>query len=164
MNDSPHRVFLSLGSNLGDRRTTLKEALERLGRSSSVRAIRQSSLYETVPVGKTDQPQFLNLVAEVETTLSPEGLLDITQAIERELGRTRDVRWGPRTLDIDILLYDSVSMNTTRLTVPHLEMTQRRFVLEPLLEIAPDAVLPDGRPVRSFLSDVSSQEVRRLSA
>lgn len=126
--------------------------------------IRQSSLYETAPVGKTDQPEFLNLVAEVETALDPEALLDLIQAIERDLGRTRDVRWGPRTLDIDILLYDSVSVRTERLTVPHPEMTRRRFVLEPLLEIVPDAVLPDGRPVRTLLAAVADQDVRRVTA
>lgn len=164
MDGSFHRVFLSLGSNLGDRRATLEEALTRLNAAGSVKVRRRSSLYETAPVGKTDQPQFLNLVAEVETGLAPEALLDVTQRIEREHGRTRDARWGPRTLDIDILLYDDVSMDTERLTLPHPEMTRRRFVLEPLAEIAPEAVLPDGRSVRGLLPAVSDQDLRRLTA
>lgn len=157
------RAFLSLGSNLGDRRSTLEAALRALEASSDVRIIRRSSLYETAPVGKTDQPDFYNLVVQVETALSPEALLDRCQEIERALGRVRDERWGPRTADVDILLYDRHTVHTERLIVPHPEMLRRRFVLDPLLEIAPDAVLPEGAPIAPYLARVQDQVVRRLA-
>lgn len=158
----PIRGFLSLGSNLGDRRANLDEALVRLEASGLVRVVRRSSLYETAPIGKTDQPWFLNLVVEVDTDLPPEDLLDLTQAIERSLGRTRDGRWGPRTLDIDILLYGDMTLQTDRLILPHPEMTHRRFVLEPLVEIARNLILPDGRAARELLPAVLDQDVRRV--
>jgi len=157
-----HRAFLSLGSNLGDRRAVLDEALVRLEASGSIRVVRRSALYDTAPVAKTDQPRFLNLVAELETDLSPGALLDATLTVEESLGRTRGVRWGPRTLDIDILLYDDLSMQTDRLVLPHPEMMHRRFVLEPLVEIAPGLILPDGRPARALLAAVPDQDVRRV--
>jgi 2-amino-4-hydroxy-6-hydroxymethyldihydropteridine diphosphokinase len=156
-------VFLSLGSNLGDRRATLENALDRLEATATLRVSRRSSLYETAPVGKTDQPRFLNVVAEVETALSPEALLEAVQNVELALGRTRTVRWGPRTLDIDILLYGDATIRTARLVVPHPEMTRRRFVIEPLLEIAPDLVLPDGRSIRDVLETVLDQDVRKTA-
>ncbi|MGH2349886.1 MAG: 2-amino-4-hydroxy-6-hydroxymethyldihydropteridine diphosphokinase [bacterium] len=157
------RAFLSLGSNLADRRAILDDALTRLEAPGRISVIRRSSLYETAPVGKTDQPAFLNLVAEVETSLAPDALLDILQDAEQAFGRTRTVRWGPRTLDIDILLYGDTLIRTERLVVPHPEMTRRRFVIEPLVEIAPDLVLPDGRPVRGVLETVLDQDVRRVA-
>jgi 2-amino-4-hydroxy-6-hydroxymethyldihydropteridine diphosphokinase len=157
------RAFLSLGSNLGDRQATLLAALDALDRGGA-RIIRRSSLYETGPVGKIDQPRFLNLVVEVATDLTPADLLALCQSVERELGRVRKERWGPRTLDIDILLYDRLTMQTPSLTIPHPEMTRRRFVLEPLLEIAPGASLPDGKRLDVFLADVADQDVRRLEA
>jgi 2-amino-4-hydroxy-6-hydroxymethyldihydropteridine diphosphokinase len=158
------RAFLSLGSNLGDRGATLHAALRELGASDEVRVIRRSSLYATAPVGKTDQPEFYNLAVEVETVLAPEALLDRCQAVERHLGRVRGERWGPRTVDVDILLYDRQTVHTERLIVPHPEMLRRRFVLEPLLEIAPDAVLPDGSPITPHLPPLADQSVRRLAS
>lgn len=155
------RAFLSLGSNLGDRRATLQAALEGLERHG-VRIVRRSSLYETAPVGVTDQPAFLNLVVEAETVLAPDGLLAVCQGVERDLGRVRAERWGPRTVDIDILLYNRLTMRTVELEIPHPQLTERRFVLVPLLEIAPDAALPDGRPLRTFLSEVADQDVHRV--
>ena len=145
------RAYLGLGSNQGNRVGLLNAALERLEASGRVRVIKRSSLYETAPVGVTDQPRFVNLVAEVHTDLEPQGLLELALAAERTLGRVRTQRWGPRTVDIDILLYDEVQVDTPTLAIPHPEMTRRRFVLEPLLEIAPDAALPDGRPVGGAL-------------
>lgn len=158
------RVYLSLGSNAGDRRQMLERALARLEASGQVIVLRQSSLYETEPVGKTDQPWFYNLVAEIQTRLTPHELLDLAQAVERDLGRTRDVRWGPRTVDIDIVLYGGEQVSTPRLAVPHPEMARRRFVLLPLVEIAPDLALPDGRRVDALLRDLQDQEVRRVAA
>lgn len=156
------RAFLSLGSNLGDRAEALEAALRAVEAPGDVRIVRRSSLYETAPMGKTDQANFYNLVVEVETALSPGALLDRCQEIERALGRVRDGRWGPRTVDVDILLYDRRTVRTEHLTVPHPEMLRRRFVLEPLLEIAPDAALPDGAPVAPHLAWVRDQVVRRL--
>jgi len=158
------RAYLSLGSNQGDRAALLKDAVARLEAPGRVRVTKQSSLYETAPIGVTDQPWFLNLVVEVETDLDPQALLDLALAVERGLGRVRTQRWGPRTVDIDILLYDTVQMDTPTLAIPHPEMTRRRFVLEPLLEIAPDARLPGGRRVAEFLAGVRDQEVRKVAA
>ncbi len=158
------RVFFSLGANLGDRQATISEALARLEESGHVQVVRRSSVYETAPVGKTDQPWFVNLVAEIETDLPPEALLDLAQRIEADLGRTRDIRWGPRTIDIDVVLYGDQVIRTRRLIVPHPEMTRRRFVLEPLVEIAPDLVMPDGRAVADLAAAVHDQEVRKLTA
>lgn len=157
------RAYLGLGSNQGDRVALLKAALERLEASGHVRVIKRSSLYETAPVGMTEQPRFVNLVAEVETNLDPQELLELALAAERSLGRVRAERWGPRTADVDILLYDDVRVETPTLTIPHPEMTRRRFVLEPLLEIAPDAMLPDGRRLAAFLPEVRSQDVRKVA-
>lgn len=156
------RAFLSLGSNLGDRAAALAAAQTHLETGGALRVLRRSSLYETAPVGKTEQPWFYNLVIEVETDLPPHDLLTHCQAVEHTLGRTRHERWGPRTVDIDILLYDDLALQTPDLMIPHPELTRRRFALEPLLEIAPDARLPDGRPLRAYLPDVTDQLIRRL--
>ena len=157
------QVYLSLGSNLGDRAATLEAALRALKGFGDVRINRRSSLYETAPMGKTDQPDFYNIVIEVETALSPEVLLDRCQEVERALGRVRGARWGPRTVDVDILLYDRDTVSSERLIIPHPEMLRRRFVLEPLIEIAPDAVLPDGAPIAPYLAHVRDQTVRRVA-
>ncbi len=155
------RVFLSLGSNLGDRRANLEEAL-RLLTSEAVRVVRRSSWYETDPVGYADQPAFLNLVVEVRTTLDPRALLARAQAVEAALGRVRTVRWGPRTVDVDLLLYGGRVVVEPDLVVPHPRMRERAFVLLPLYEVAPDLVLPDGTPVAALLPSVADQRVVRL--
>lgn len=155
-------AFLSLGSNLGDRAATLAAALGALEATGDVHVVRRSAIYATAPVGRTDQPEFYNLVAQVDTALEPEMLLERCQEVERGLGRVRTERWGPRTVDVDIVLYDRRTIRTARLTIPHPELTNRRFVLEPLLEIAPDAALPDGTPLAPSLAGVADQAVRRL--
>lgn len=137
-------AYLSLGANLGDRAGNLGTALERLA-ESGVRVRRVSSLYETDPVGGPPQPAYLNLVAEVETDLAPGALLAQCQEIESGLGRVRAERWGPRTLDIDLLLYEGVTLQGPELTLPHPRLTERQFVLAPLAELAPNLRLPDGR-------------------
>lgn len=154
------RVFLSLGSNLGDREANLVAAL-RLLDAEGVRLVRQSSWYETEPVGFTEQPRFLNLVVEVRTGLDPLGLLRCAQRVELALGRVRGVRWGPRTVDVDVLLYGRRVVRTPELVVPHPRMRERAFVLVPLCEIAPDLVLPDGTPVVALLAAVADQRVQR---
>ena len=130
------RAYLSLGSNLGDRLAFLAEAVKRLT-TGSTQVVRTSAVFETAPQGKVDQPAFLNLVAEVATDLDPVALLHSILALEQVLGRVRLERWGPRTVDIDILLYDDIAMNHPELTLPHPRMAERAFVLVPLLELDP---------------------------
>jgi 2-amino-4-hydroxy-6-hydroxymethyldihydropteridine diphosphokinase len=130
------RVFLGIGSNLGFRYANISKGLQLLKRVGFLRRV--SSVLETAPVGPQQQPPYLNMVVELITDLSPFELLRRVQKIERAVGRTPTYRWGPRVLDIDILLYDSVKLNLPRLTIPHPQMSQRPFVMEPLAEIAPD--------------------------
>ncbi|MCC6490406.1 MAG: 2-amino-4-hydroxy-6-hydroxymethyldihydropteridine diphosphokinase [Candidatus Hydrogenedentes bacterium] len=135
-------VHLSLGSNTGDREGLLQLALRALNARNSVRVVSVSSIYETEPVGYQQQPDFLNLAAAVETGLAPLELLDVIQGIESQLGRETTVRWGPRVIDIDIVLWDGLELESARLTIPHRSFRERAFVLEPLREIAGDAVDP----------------------
>jgi 2-amino-4-hydroxy-6-hydroxymethyldihydropteridine diphosphokinase len=155
------RVFLSLGSNVGDRRGYLEEALARL-EAEAVHVVRTSSVYETAPWGPVPQGPFLNLVAEVRTTLEPRALLACAQRVEAVLGRARQVRWGPRTVDVDVLLYGDRVVCEPDLEIPHPRLRQRAFVLVPLFEVAPDLVLPDGTRLRDLLAAVADQEVHRL--
>jgi len=141
MNSNP-RIFVGLGSNLGDRLSNLDKALA-LMPAKGIAVINVSSVYETQPVGPP-QPEYLNSVCEVETHLSPQGLLVALKTIEQEIGRTPATRWGPRSIDLDILIYGNQSINSPDLTVPHKELLNRAFVLVPLYELAPDLLLPDG--------------------
>lgn len=136
------RAYLGFGSNLGDRRRRILTAMELLDQEQGVFVVSRSSLYETDPVGETDQPPFLNAAAGVETTLSPQEILGLIREIEKTIGRTPTYRWGPREIDIDILLYDDCVVDEEGLTLPHPRMHERAFVLVPLFEIAPDAVHP----------------------
>lgn len=140
-------AYLSFGSNLGDRRANLEGALARLAQVPGVTVTRVSGRYRTAPWGVTEQPEFLNLAAKIRTSLSPHGLLCTAKDIEREMGRTNTERWGPRVIDIDILMYDSSTMNSDDLELPHPGMAERAFVLVPLAEIEPDLILPDGQRV-----------------
>jgi len=136
------RAYVALGSNVGDREGNLRAALQHLGATPRVEALRCSSLYETAPVGGPAQRNYVNAVAAVDTDLSPEQLMAAMLRIEQRLGRERTERWGPRTMDLDLLLYDDIVAQTPDLTVPHPRMHERRFVLEPLVEIAPRARHP----------------------
>ena len=152
-------VYLGLGSNLGDRQAQLREALDRL-EAAEVRILRRSPVYETEPQDVRDQGWFLNAVIEAETELFPMQLLARTQKIEREMGRQCIKIGGPRTIDIDILLYGNFVIRTPQLEIPHPRMTERRFVLEPLGAIAPDLRHPvTGRTVREMLAEVEGQQV-----
>lgn len=131
------RSYLSLGSNMGDRLDMLRQATRSLRDNQEIEILRISSLYETDPVGFTEQDPFLNMVVHLETDLAPLALLEVCQEIERKLERKRELRWGPRTIDLDILLYDDERLETERLTVPHPRMHERAFVLIPLLELDP---------------------------
>lgn len=139
-------AYIGLGSNLGDRRAMIAGALERL------QPRRVSAVVETEPVGNTDQPRFLNAVAELETELPPAELLSRLLDVERGLGRVRVERWGPRSIDLDLLLYGDERVSSTSLSVPHPELHRRRFVLEGLAELCPDRSVPGlGRTVRELL-------------
>jgi 2-amino-4-hydroxy-6-hydroxymethyldihydropteridine diphosphokinase len=144
------RAYVGLGSNLGDREATLYAALEALGESSEVDVVAVSAFRETDPVGLVDQPRFVNAAAALETGLSPRELLSLLLDIERDLGRDRrqEKRWGPRTIDLDLLLYEDEVIDEPGLAVPHPRLTERAFVVVPLLELAPDLTLPNGRRLR----------------
>lgn len=150
------RAALGLGSNLGDRRALLAAAVRRLGEAGPIVAV--SSLYETAPIGGPAQGPFLNAVVVVDTVLGPRRLLELGQAAEREAGRRRLVRWGPRSLDVDLLLYEGTGIDEPGLRVPHPRLAVRRFALEPLVEAWPEAVLPDGTAAASLLSGLAAQE------
>jgi 2-amino-4-hydroxy-6-hydroxymethyldihydropteridine diphosphokinase len=151
---------LGLGSNVGDRRANLQAAVDALP-AHGVTVLASSSTYDTEPVGEVlDQPDFLNAVIRIDTDLDPEALLDACKAVERSLGRAAGgVRHGPRPIDVDVLLLGDVSFSSDRLTLPHAQVTARRFVLEPLLELDPDVTLPSGERAADAVPD--DAEVRR---
>lgn len=149
-------AFISIGSNIGDRLQHLTDAVRALHSHDEVSVLLISSIFETVPVGFTKQADFLNMIIRVETKLDAHELLAACQKIESELGRVRDIRWGPRTVDLDILLYNNDNIITERLTVPHPRMHERAFVLIPLLEIAPFIVHPVTGKL--FSEEVATQD------
>jgi 2-amino-4-hydroxy-6-hydroxymethyldihydropteridine diphosphokinase len=155
------QVAIALGSNLGESRSTLDEALKALDRNEGVRVVRRSSWYRSAPIGPV-QPDYVNGCALLEVALAPEALLDVLQATENLFGRVRAERWGPRTLDLDLILYSSQRIATERLEVPHPRMAERAFVLLPLAEIAAEWIDPiSGRPVGELaaaLSDLGGVE------
>jgi 2-amino-4-hydroxy-6-hydroxymethyldihydropteridine diphosphokinase len=155
------KVYLGLGSNLGNRALNIYSALRRL--QEEIQLDRISSLYETQPVGHADQPWFLNLVCTGETHLSPEGLLVLAKRIERRMGRKEGVRFGPRIIDIDILFYEDLIMDTPQLEIPHPRLAERGFVLIPLNEVAPNLLDPRlNVAVGELLDGATSLEETRL--
>lgn len=155
------RAHLALGSNLGDRHGHLTIAIAALDVNDTIDVVAVSDLYETDPIGGPDQDAFLNLVVAVDTTLAPLELLDVCQSLEAAANRVRIEHWGPRTLDVDIVLFGDMTIDEPRLTVPHPRMSERRFVIEPLADVAPDAVPTDWR---STLADQVVRNVGRLEA
>src|SRR5690606_10732451 len=155
------RVVLALGSNLGDRLAALQGALDALADPDALRLLAVSPVYETAPVGGPEQDDYLNAVAVAETVLAPEALLARAQQVEKEFHRVRDVRWGPRTLDVDIIDYAALVRTDPELTLPHPRAHERAFVLRPWADIDPAAVLPGRGAVRDLLAGVADQEVRR---
>jgi 2-amino-4-hydroxy-6-hydroxymethyldihydropteridine diphosphokinase len=155
-------VYLGLGSNLGDRARHLAQACAVLQQHPAIEVEAVSSLYHTAPVGFTAQGWFLNAVARLQTTLRPQNLLSVTQATERRLGRTPERRWGPRVIDLDILLYDHLEMHTPYLTIPHAALLERAFVLIPLHELAPDLRLPSGAWLRDALASLPAGDSVQL--
>ena len=147
------RAYVGLGANLGLREETLRRAVELLGDTEHVDMIAVSELRETDPVGVVDQPRFLNGATAIDTTLSPRALLNALLGIERELGRIRgDERWGPRTVDLDLLLYGDKIVDEPGLSVPHPRLYERRFALEPLAELDPDLEIPGCGAVSKVLA------------
>ena len=136
--------FLGLGSNLGDRLANLQAAVDALQAEPGLRVAASSRVWETTPVGGPPQPDYLNAVVRIETDLSARDLLDVARRVESRLGRIRKERWGARTIDVDVLLFDEEQIDEPDLVVPHPRMTERAFVLLPLLELEPDPMLPDG--------------------
>ncbi|WP_437610226.1 2-amino-4-hydroxy-6-hydroxymethyldihydropteridine diphosphokinase [Erwinia sp. V71] len=155
------RVYIALGSNLADPLHQVQHALDALAAIPDSQLVATSSLYRTPPYGPPEQPDYLNAVIALDTTLAPEALLDHTQRIELEQGRVRkEERWGPRTLDLDILLFGELTLNTARLTVPHYDMKNRAFMLLPLAEIAPALCFPDGSRVADSLALLDSSTIK----
>ena len=153
------RVFLGLGSNIGDRTANIERASRLIGEIEAVRLVRMSSLFETEPVGYEDQPDFINAVLEIGTPLTPRELLAAVKEIEQRMGRTWTVRFGPRIIDVDILLFGQRVIDEPGLTIPHPRMHERRFVLGPLAEIAPEAVHPVlKKSVMELYRDLSPHE------
>jgi 2-amino-4-hydroxy-6-hydroxymethyldihydropteridine diphosphokinase len=147
------RVYVGLGSNLGEREATLRHALEHLEGDEEIEVVAVSTFRETDPVGYVDQPRFLNGAVALETELSPQALLERLLDVERRLGRTREgPRFGPRTIDLDLLLYGEEVVDERELAVPHPRLHERRFALEPLAELDPDLVVPGRGPVADLLA------------
>ena len=151
------RAFVGLGANLGDREATLRAAIELLGEIDGVRVVQVSLFRETEPVGYLDQPRFLNAAVELETTLAPHALLDLLLGVERALGRTREgPRFGPRVVDLDLLLLDAVVLDEPGLTVPHPRLHERRFALEPLADLDPSLLVPGHGTVAQLLEGLEA--------
>ncbi len=149
------RSYIAIGSNLGDPISQAMSAIKALKQIPAITVVAESSLYSSTPMGPQNQPDYINAVVAIDTTLTPLELLNATQAIELVHGRVRkDERWGPRTLDLDIILYGDLEHHCERLTVPHYGMKVREFVLYPLAEIIPDLILPDSTALSQLLTQV----------
>ncbi|MFH1710567.1 MAG: 2-amino-4-hydroxy-6-hydroxymethyldihydropteridine diphosphokinase [bacterium] len=154
-----HVAYLGLGSNVGDREEYIEQAIFLLSKTPGIKIIKKSTNYETEPEGNTDQPQFLNAAIEVQTAFDPEKLLSVLHETENALGREREVEWGPRTIDLDILLYDDLILSGDKLQIPHSLLHERLFVLKPLSEIAPNAIHPALEKTITEIYDERSSEI-----
>ena len=159
-----HTAYIALGSNLGESEDTVRQAINALAGLPQTQLARASSLYRSAPVGHTDQPDFINAVAELSTALAPLDLLAALLALEQQFGRERAFRNAPRTLDLDLLLYDAKIIAEPGLTVPHPRMHQRAFVLAPLVEIAPACVIPGIGSAAEWLARCTNLTLARLGA
>lgn len=151
-------AYIGIGSNVGDRVGFCRRAVEALTRSEGVTVVKVSSLYETAPVGGPPQRSFINLVAKVSTELEPRGLLEVCKQLEQRMGREpSDIRWGPRVVDLDILLYGNEKVSEPDLEIPHARLKERRFALVPLLEIDPDLTDPWETPLDDALAEAEGE-------
>jgi len=156
-----HTVYIALGTNLGDRLANLHAAIESM--PPEIHVLAESHVYETPPWGYEDQPAFLNMVLKTETDLVPEALLKYLKQLEVELGRKQNFRWGPRLIDLDILFYDDLVLDSPSLVIPHMRLHERAFVLVPLMDIAPELIHPVfKRNVRELLAKVDTQGIARF--
>ncbi|NUQ00407.1 MAG: 2-amino-4-hydroxy-6-hydroxymethyldihydropteridine diphosphokinase [Armatimonadetes bacterium] len=162
-NETARRGVIGLGSNLGDRLAYLRGAVSRLQAEPGLRLVATSGVYESPPMGPIAQADFLNAAVLIETTIAPRELLARCLAIEAEHGRVREVRWGPRTLDLDLLWVEGVTVEEPGLTLPHPGLAERAFVLRPLAELLPDLVLGDGRNARQAAEELHDDACVRLS-
>ncbi len=158
-----HRAYVALGANLEDPQAQVENALAALAQLPQSALVARSSLYRTAPVGLAEQPDFINAVAALDTELLPDDLLEALFAIEREFGRVRAAKNGPRTLDLDLLLYDGMIVDTPHLHLPHPRLHLRAFVIVPLAEIAPDCALSGRGTVAAWLPAVANQGIARVS-
>ena len=157
-------AYIGLGANLGEPKRQIHWAIEQLATIALSRVVAVSKLYRSAPMGPQDQPAYINAVAALQTSLSPLALLDQLQAIENAAGRVRGIeRWGPRTLDLDIIMYGSIQLSEERLTLPHYGAKDRNFVLLPLYEIAPELQFPDGESVAERLQQIGTDGIKPLS-
>ncbi|AHW95599.1 2-amino-4-hydroxy-6-hydroxymethyldihydropteridine diphosphokinase [Enterobacter asburiae] len=155
-------AYIAIGSNLASPLEQVNAAVQALGEIPQSKIVAVSSFYRTPPLGPQDQPDYLNAAVVLETALDAETLLDNTQRIELQQGRVRkEERWGPRTLDLDIMLFGHETISTERLTVPHYDMKNRGFMLWPLFEVAPDLIFPDGIPLRTILDNLNAERPAR---
>ncbi|BEK72852.1 2-amino-4-hydroxy-6-hydroxymethyldihydropteridine diphosphokinase [Enterobacter asburiae] len=155
-------AYIAIGSNLASPLEQVNAAVQALGEIPQSKIVAVSSFYRTPPLGPQDQPDYLNAAVVLETALNAETLLDNTQRIELQQGRVRkEERWGPRTLDLDIMLFGHETISTERLTVPHYDMKNRGFMLWPLFEVAPDLIFPDGIPLRTILDNLNAERPAR---
>lgn len=152
-------AYIAIGSNLASPLEQVNAAVQALGEIPQSRIVAVSSFYRTPPLGPQDQPDYLNAAVVLDTALDAETLLDNTQRIELQQGRVRKAeRWGPRTLDLDLMLFGNEIINTERLTVPHYDMKNRGFMLWPLFEVAPDLIFPDGRSLKALLESLRAEK------
>jgi 2-amino-4-hydroxy-6-hydroxymethyldihydropteridine diphosphokinase len=164
MNSSPASIFISLGSNLGAREQNLRKAIELIGQLRETTLIRESKMYSTAAWGKTDQPDFINMVIEINSSLTPETLMEMLLALEEKMGRIRNDHWGPRLIDMDILFYGGEIQSTLTLTIPHPEVQNRNFVLVPLNELAPAFIHPVLKKNIAQLTEACTDELPVLFA
>lgn len=156
-----HRVFLSLGSNMGQKVDYLDNAVDIIKKNEFIHNVKVSSMYQTDPVGYLDQDVFVNIAVVIETTLDPFELLKVCQEIEKALNRERLIRWGPRTIDVDIILYDDLKLDDETLTIPHPRMHERAFVLVPICELDSELVI-QSQKIQTLIETVDVSGVRKI--
>lgn len=158
-----NKVYLSLGSNMGDRKKYLKKAIDSLDKIDNIQLCKISSFYETPPWGKKDQNSFINICIEIDTSLQPLALLKKLNEIEQALNRQRSVRWGPRTIDIDILLFEDIITKSEQLTIPHPHIEERGFVIVPLYELNPNLMI-NGKRIEEIMKKLDISEIKELES
>lgn len=161
LRENVHKVYLSMGSNIGNKVDYLDKAVDAFKKSEDIHNVKVSSYYSTDPVGYLNQDEFVNIAVELDTQLNPYDLLDLCHKIENDLDRVRTIRWGPRTIDIDIILYDDIEMNEEELIIPHPRMKERGFVLIPLLELNRELIIGKDK-LTDLIDSIKDDGVRKM--